>query len=464
LNSYTLLLLVLLAILLPPMAAALAMRVFPTGRALFVMGLPAAVSLVLLFDHDYLWLVFVFDLACAGLLLFDLFCVPFSGKRFHATRQIARTFSIDRLHPVVLRVENRGQRRCILDVREDEIEHLHFSPEVMATTTLPGRSVAVFEYQLRPRHRGAFQLEKIYLRVQSLFGLWVRMITLDCRDELHVYPDLRQISQYAALARTNRLSQLGVRRVRRVGQDHDFERLRDYQLDDNYKHIDWTATAKRRKLTVKDFQSNRSQRVLFMLDCGRMMTNESAGLTLLDHSLNAMLMLSYVALRQADAVGLICFSNRLLQYVPPRTGRHQMNRLLHASYDCFAQRVESRYDDAFFHLASRCRKRSLVILISNVTDEVNSHQIVPHLGNLVGSHLPLGVLLRDHRMFDAVPHAEPTGMDLWRAGAAAEILAWRHQVLADLRGRGALTLDVFPEDLTAPLINQYLEIKARHLL
>ncbi len=463
-NPYHLLLLTLVAILLPPTAAALFLRAFPTPRALLVTSLPALVSFVLLYDQQLFWLVLVFDLGCGGMLLFDLFSVPLSRKRFAATRSSARTLSIDRPHPVELRIENRGRGSVTFEAREDLLEHFHFEPSELETTTLPGQTVAVFEYKLRPRHRGAFRLEKVYLRIQSLFGLWTRMITLDCRSELHVYPDLRQISQYAALARTNRLSQLGVRRVRRIGQDHDFERLRDYQLDDNYKHIDWTVTAKRRKLTVKDFQSNRSQRVLFMLDCGRMMTNESAGLTLLDHSLNAMLMLSYVALWQRDSVGLICFSNRLMQYVPPRSGRGQMNRLLHASYNCFAQRVESRYDDAFFHLASYCRKRSLVILISNVTDEVNSHQIVPHLGNLVGRHLPLGVLLRDHRMFDAVPLSEPSGVDLWRAGAAAEILAWRHQVLADLRSRGALTLDVFPENLTAPLINQYLEIKARHLL
>ena len=100
------------------------------------------------------------------------------------------------------------------------------------------------------------------------------------------------------LARTNRLSLMGVRRTRKIGQDNEFERLRDYTRDDNYKHIDWRSTARRSKLTVKDFQANQSQRLLFLIDCGRMMTNEADGLSLLDHALNAMLMLSYVALKQ----------------------------------------------------------------------------------------------------------------------------------------------------------------------
>ncbi|MCA9207702.1 MAG: DUF58 domain-containing protein, partial [Planctomycetales bacterium] len=269
---------------------------------------------------------------------------------------------------------------------------------------------------------------------------------------------------YAVLARTNRLSLLGVRRTRKIGQDNEFERLRDYTLDDNYKFIDWRSTARRGKLTVKDFQTSQSQRIVFMLDCGRMMTNTSANLSLLDHSLNAMLMLSFVALRQGDSVGLICFSDRIHNFVPPRGGMSQMNHLLHASFNRFPELVESRYDQAFLHLATYCKKRSLVVLVSNLIDEVNSHQVEQYLGNLVGRHLPLGVLLRDHRLFEAAEHPNPRGEQLFRSAAAAEILTWRHQVLTDLTHRGVLALDLYPENMTAPLINQYLEVKARHLL
>ena len=272
------------------------------------------------------------------------------------------------------------------------------------------------------------------------------------------------MSEYAVLARTNRLSLMGVRRTRRIGQDNEFERLRDYTQDDNFKHIDWRTTARRNKLTVKDFQTNQSQRIIFMLDCGRMMTNEAAGLSLLDHSLNAMLMLSFVALRQGDNVGLICFSDEIHTFVPPKGGMKQMNQLLHASFDRFPQLVESRYDEAFLYLGTNCKKRSLVVLISNVIDEVNAHQIHQYLTNLVGRHLPLGVLLRDRQLFDAVETEYLQGSSLYQAAAAADILTWRHQVITDLEHRGVLALDVFPEDMTAPLVNRYLDVKARHLL
>ena len=210
---------------------------------------------------------------------------------------------------------------------------------------------------------------------------------------IHVYPDLQQLDQYALLARTNRLSLLGVRRTRKIGQDHEFERLRDYTVDDNHKRIDWRATARRSKLTVRDYQATQCQQIVFLIDGGRLMTNESAGLTLLDHALNAMLMLSYVALRQGDQVGLIHFADEIDCFVPPRSGMRQMNRLLHASFDRFPRLVETRYDQAFRYLNAHCRKRSLVVLVTSIIDEVNAAEFDRYLSNLVGRHLPLAVLL-----------------------------------------------------------------------
>jgi uncharacterized protein (DUF58 family) len=187
-------------------------------------------------------------------------------------------------------------------------------------------------------------------------------------------------------------------------------------------------------------------------------------LSLLDHALNSMLMLSYVALAHGDSVGLLSFSDEIHTYVPPAGGMHQMNRLLHAGFDRFPRLVESRYDQAFLYLATHCRKRSLVVLITNLIDEVNANQVGRYLKNFSGKHLPLGVLLRDHRLFDPADHPSPEGETLYQAAVAADILSWRGQVLADLDAKGVLALDVYPENLTTPLINSYLEIKARHLL
>ncbi len=376
---------------------------------------------------------------------------------------MGRIASLQKPHPVRLVIGNRSTRALSIGVRDDVPAECRAEPAQFGLR-LPPQSRSTVAYALEAERRGDFRLEAVYLRLASRLGFWQRYLRVPAASVLHVYPDMRQLREYALLARTNRLSLLGVRRTRRIGQDNEFERLRDYTLDDNYKYIDWRSTARRGKLTVKDFQANQSQRVLLLLDCGRMMSGTSGGISLVDHALNAALMLSYVALNRGDSVGLLCFADEIERFVPPRGGMNQMNRILHATFNRFPRMVESRYDQAFVYLNSRCRKRSLVILMTNVIDEVNANQVGQYLTRLVGRHLPLAVLLRDHALFDAA--AEPIVDDpsLYRAAAATEIVNWRRSVLADMERQGVLAIDTFPEQMTAPLVNRYLEIKARHLL
>ncbi len=447
---------------LPLVALAWWRRIFPQRLLVWCMSVPCLVSLALLVKQDVLPLVLAVDVVLVAIAAWDVLSLP-AVRKFSAERTCQRIASLGKPHRVILTVTNHDTRAHMVCLRDDVPSHLEPLPAEFSLR-LPPRSRSVVHYDLKAARRGAFQLDKVYLRISSRLGLWQRFVARPSSSIIHVYPDMKQLSEYAALARTNRLSLMGVRRTRKIGEDHEFERLRDYTIDDDYKHIVWRATARRNKLTVKDLQASQSQRLVFLIDCGRMMTNEASGVSLLDHSLNAMLMLSFVALRQGDSVGMISFSDQIHSFVPPRGGMNQMNQLLHASFDRFAQLVESRYDEAFLYLATRCRKRSLVILITNVIDEVNARQIERYLSSLAGRHLPLGVLLRDRGLFDAADLVSPRGNHLYRSAAAAEIVMWRHQVLSDLVHKGALAIDVFPEDLTAPLVNQYLEIKARHLL
>lgn len=455
--------LVKLALVAGPLAVlAWLLRIYPGRRLVWLALVPALLTFGLLTVPGLKWPLAVLDGLLVLVAFVDLLAIPRLSS-FTVARHTGRVASLRKRHRVVLVVDNQTDRVYRLEVRDGVPHLLNPEPDEL-TVEAAGRARTTVEYQLRPSRRGAFTLHGVHLKALSRWGLWQRFLDYPCETVLHVYPDLKQLAEYALLARTNRLNLVGVRRTRRIGLDNDFERLRDYTIDDNYKHIDWRATARRRKLTVKDFQSSQSQRLIFLVDCGRMMTNEAAGLSLLDHALNSMLMLSYVALRQNDAVGLIAFSDEIHSFVPPRNGMPQMNRLLHACFDRFPRLVESRYDQAFRYLASHVRKRSLVVLATNVIDEVNANQVERYLTNLVGRHLPLGVFLRDRRLFEALQLEHPQGDAFWQAAAAADILTWRHQVLRDLKSKGALTLDVFPEEMTAPLVNRYLEIKARHLL
>lgn len=460
LNHYAVLIVVLAA--LPIAILAWTKRIYPHVAQLALFSVPVILTLALLIDKRLLAIVLVADLAIPFLVLIDLFTMP-AQRRLSIERQVMKIASLQQPHRVTLQISNVSDRGFTAWVRDDVPQEFVAEPKEFVLR-LGGKSRTTVHYDLTASRRGAYNLHCVHVRVRSFFGLWKRFYKYDAPHSIHVYPDMKQLAEFALLARTNRLSLMGVRRTRKVGTENDFERLRDYTLDDNYKFIDWRASARRNKLTVKDFQTSQSQRLIFLIDCGRLMTNHSAGISLLDHALNAALMLSYVALRQGDSVGMICFADKVLSYVPPRGGMNQMNQLLHSSFDRFPQLVESRYDDAFLYLHTHCKKRSLVVLITNVIDEVNSHQIQSYLGNVVGQHLPLGVILRDHHLFDAADRDPRSEEELFRAAAAAEILSWRHQVLRDLEHTGVLSLDVFPEDMSTRLVNSYLKIKARHLL
>jgi len=458
----TLVLLKLAAIALPLLALAWGLRVYPQKRLLVAAIVPATIVWAAFANPLAVAWVAGIDVFFGVLVVGDLLTLPKRGA-FTIERQAGRIASLGKSHAVSLVVANQDVRGHSIVLRDGVPQELNPHPAEFTLQMAP-HNRSFLRYVLRPNRRGAFVIDRAHVCAVSRFGFWRRLLDYRITTTVNIYPDMQQLSQYAVLARTNRLSLLGVRRTRQIGHEQDFERLRDYTIDDNYKHIDWRATARRCKLTVKDFQLSQSQRIIFLMDCGRMMTNRAAGLSLLDHALNAVLMLGYVALRQGDSVGMICFSDEIHSFVPPRGGMNQMNHLLHASFDRFPRLVESRYDQAFRYLASHCRKRSLVVLVTNVIDEVNSRQIEQYLTSLSGRHLPLGVLLRDRQLFDAVENERSTDEQFWRAAAAADVLAWRHQVLCDLQHHGALALDVFPENMTAPLINRYLEIKSRHLL
>ncbi|QDT03281.1 hypothetical protein K227x_16630 [Rubripirellula lacrimiformis] len=456
--------LVLAFLAAPLLVAAWKLRIYPSMAWVGLLAVSLVVSVVAIFIPGFLVIAAMVDVGLVIIAAIDFALLyTLTNRGVEVRRSIPKTCSLGVTVDSELTVENRSGMALIGQVRDDLPEHFTSSPEHHALR-LPTRGLMTARRKLTPGRRGAFELRNVYLNFSSLCRLWKRHLVLPLAQPLNVYPDMKQLSDYALLARTNRLSLIGVRKTRRIGQDSEFERLRDYSRDDNYRHIDWRSTARRRKLTVRQFQSDQSQRVIFLLDCGRMMTNQRDGYSLLDHALNSTLMMAYVALSQGDSVGMLCFSDEIHSYIPPAGGKSQMNRLIHAGFDQFPRLVESRYDQAFLYLSTHCKRRSLVVLATNVIDEVNAGAVVDYLGNINGQHLPLGVLLRDREMFDAADSPGGDSFSMYRSAAAADILLWRDQVLKDLEHRGVLIVDAFPDELTAPLVNQYLEIKAKHLL
>ena len=266
------------------------------------------------------------------------------------------------------------------------------------------------------------------------------------------------------LARRNQVSLLGIRRARHTGGDNEFERLREYTPDDDFRHIAWRATAKRDQPIVKAFQTTQNQSVVLLLDCGRMMRGKATGSSPLDLALDASMMLAQVALSRQDQVGMLAFSDRVEAYLPPRGGSGQLMRLIHLGHDRFPRLTSSNYEEALAYIHRVQRKRSLLVLITSVLDDASLGAIQKHLRAMRGRHLPLVVFLKSHSLVQVAERETSSDEEYYHRAAASEVLSWRSRSIRELRGEGVLVLDLYPEELDAAVISEYLRVKAAHLL
>lgn len=435
------------------------------GRILVLLAVaPVVLALLVLVDRTMLWPMIATDGAIALVAGFDAFLARRPLVRVERINR--EVFSIGRPNPVTLVLRSLTNRRLTVEVRDDLFEGAE-APDLPAKAVLPPRGRAEVRYHVRPSRRGAFELGDHWIRHRSPLGLWIRQLRIARRDPVRVYPDVKAVRAFELLARENREQSL-FRTTRRRGGESEFERLREYRREDEYRSIDWKATARKGQLIAREYQLESDQSIVFVLDAGRLMTAESAGLSLFDHALNATLMLSHIAARNGDRVGLLAFSDSVKSFSAPTTGRRATQKILQAGYKLEPELVESQYELAFEHLSSRVRKRSLVILFTQVADDAAAREMLRVMRGLMPRHLTLAVLFRDADV-DALlegplPEGQAALLDAYVRGAAAELVTWRDRFGLELEKQGALLLDAEPASLTPALINRYLEIKARHLL
>ncbi len=316
-------------------------------------------------------------------------------------------------------------------------------------------------YVTTPQARGDYQFGDIHVRGRSRLALSWWQWRLPATQSVQVYPNLLQVERYQLLARSDRLQEAGFRRLRRLGEGTEFESLRDYVPDDDFRDIDWKATARRHKPITRQYEIERSQNVMLMVDAGRMMCAQLDGMSKLDYAINAALMLAYVAVQEDDAVGLVVFADEVHSFVPPRKGNAQVGRLVEQLYTVQPTMREPDYTAAFSLLHGRARKRALVVVFTDLIDRHASSQLLAHTAALYPHHLPLVVTLRDPRLHDLaeqMPHQAP---DAYERAIAANLLMNREEALSTLRQRGAAIVDALPQNLTVAAVNRYLALKAR---
>jgi uncharacterized protein (DUF58 family) len=319
-------------------------------------------------------------------------------------------------------------------------------------------------YGVEPHHRGQNEFGTLFLRTVSRFGLWTLHDERPLPQRVKIYPDIQSVRQVELLARQNRLAVAGVRLSRLRGRGSEFERLREYRREDEFRSIDWKATARYQELISREYVVERNQNLLLVLDSGRSMCNEHEGVTHFDRALNAAMLLSYVALRQGDTVGLLAGARRVERWVKPVRGRGGVERLIGRVYDLEPTYDATDYDLLVSELRRRHRKRSLVVWLTHALDELHLQAIVESIRRLKSPHLVLVAFLRNVPLEERMNALPTSDLDAFQIAAAAELVAAQRELLRPLQQTGLLVIDCLPEQLSSRLISQYLDVKARHLL
>jgi len=432
--------------------------VSPSPRLVGLAALVLALGLVAAFLPQFLsaWWT-----ALALLALAAAFDAGLALGPFDATRTIPQTLAIGTRHTVTIELANRGGRAAQLLI----FDHV---PAGMSASGLPRAARlaagerAAFEYEIAPSRRGELRIEALELVARSSLGLWRRRIRAGSPQRVRVYPNFSAVSRYSLLAAANRAGELGIRRRPRRGEGLEFHQLREYRQGDSLRQIDWKATARLRRAVSREYEEERDQQIVFLLDCGRKMHARDEALSHFDHALDAVLLLAHVALRQGDAVGLLAFSGEQ-RWLAPRKGAKQLNRLLNAVYDLESGTRASDYLAAAQQLASRLAKRALVVVVSNLRDE--DHEELLLAARLLGRRHRVLVASMKERALRAALETRVRDLDSALTIAAThQYLLARHRAHERLRKSGVLALDAEPHQLAIALVNGYLDVKASGIL
>lgn len=417
--------------------------------AWFAFGIAAAVwpEIVLTWEISgvALWALVLVDL---GLLI--------RAPAFSALRRVASSLPVGVWSHAQLRIGNPGKRAWRLTVFDHYPQQSEFEGLPQAMRIAAG-GFAEIGYRLRPLERGDQHFGLVQVLVTSPLRLWQRSRMLGTAEAVKVYPNFAEVTKYTLFATDNRLSQLGIKKHRRRGEGLSFHQLRDYRAGDALRQIDWKATARLQRLISREYQDERDQQVVFLIDCGRRMLAKDDALSHFDHALNAVLLLSYVALRQGDAVGFFAFAGPQ-RFLPPRKGAQTINTVLNNVYDLQPTTHASDYAQAASELIKRLKKRSLIVLVTNLRDE-DAEELRPAITLLRQRHLVVLASLQEAVLNQVAQQPVQAFDDALQLAATDIYLEQRRQAHQALKKFGVMMLDVEPAQLPVALVNRYLDIK-----
>ncbi len=396
-------------------------------------------------------------------------------KSVQVSRIMNNKFSLGVKNRVTLRISNLTRYHLKLHVKDDYPSEFQYD-DVIHDLHVPSSQHENIAYHLTPLRRGIYNFGDIHVRCWGVLGLIVRQYKFPAQTEIKVYPNLQAVRQYELLVKRGMLHRLGIKNSRLFGEGTEMERLREYLPDDDFRRIDWKATARHQKPIVREFETERSQDVVIMLDTARLMASPillnsantidtdsvpQKAMQKLDYAINTTLMAAYVSMLKGDKVGMITFADTVHQYLSPKPGKKQFLTMLETIFALQVHPVEPDFEAAFSYLASKQQKRALIILFTDILDKDSAEGIATYVSQYSKHHLVICVTLTDSGIVELAEQNISNSKSVYQKAIAERMLQEKHTTLEILHRRGVITIDVPAHQLTMSVVNKYLELKAK---
>lgn len=402
-------------------------------------------------------------LSLLGITIVDAILIFASKKPLQVRRKINERLNLGDKNSVQLHVSNTTNQPISFRLHEGFPIEMQERKLFFSAILAPGKQ-KIFSYDFTPKQRGDIYFNDVFFLISSLFHLVMRRYEINCQQKVGVYPSVLQLKKYELLVFHQQKINSGIKRLRRLGNNSEFEQIKGYVQGDEIRTVNWKATSRSTHLMVNKYQEEKSQSVFCILDKSRSMQMEFDGLSLLDYAVNSILVLSNIMLRNGDKTGLITFSDKMGTQLPAEKEKGQMRYIMEALYNQKTEFKEPNYELLYQSIRRTIKTRSLIILFTNFETEAAMKRALPVLRKINQKHVLVAVLFQNSDLETLAFQRPETIREVYQTIVAEQMSDLKSKIAFQLKQNGIQTVLTLPENLSLQTINKYLELKAKGVL
>ena len=413
-------------------------------QALFVVGQIALISL-------------------AVITLVDLLIVSALKSAITGERILPSRMDLGDEHNVKIVITNKMMQPCFIEVYDQPPVSMQ-ARDLSFKKALGPKKVAAFTYTFTPKKRGEYEWGDIHVLFRSVISLVKRKIILKQHTAVNVYPSVAQMKKYEFYVFNQQTQQKGIKKIRRLGHNNEFEQIKNYVQGDDIRTLNWKATSRKNELMVNQYQEERSQNIYSIIDKSRAMEHDFEEMTLLDYAINSTLVFTNIALRKGDKVGVFTYSDKVGSKLAANSGANHLQKVMELLYNQKTHFKEADFGLLFQTIRQNIRNRSLIMLYTNFDTELGMRRALPLLKRIARNHLLVVVFFENTKLQEVVVDKPSTLRDVYVSAVAEDIINVKRRIAIELNRNGIHTVLTKPEDLNVQTINKYLEFKSRGMI